>query len=206
MSFVNAIVNLSTSASPEDQLRHLDQAITEIKHARAKGQEIPESDYDTLARFLEATTLTKFVVAEKMSSLGPALKPALIHLLGCASDPEIKTLTALMLRTFGDLSVVPVLLDALRRGDQYFSLVSQALAESGITEAAPIIFEFITSRVTIEQYDLLAQSLAALRKLHFEIPEIQRRKWLSDPKCHPYVRSELGVRAPEWNSSSSLPK
>jgi hypothetical protein len=120
-------------------------------------------------------------------------------LLSRAPDQEITTLTALILQKLGDPSVVPTLLEVLRRRDNFFSLVGRALAEAGVKEAGPIMFQFITSKINTDQYDAIASTLASLRILHFDIPDALRSQWLSDPKCHPYVKFELGVRPLKWS-------
>ncbi|GEM_PF-6101261 len=197
MSLINAFSAFSNAVSPEDQLRVLDQTIEEFKAAESGDRGISAAEYDALTVFLEKTSLTKVIAAERMLALGSRIRPAVRNLMDRTSDPEIKIVAALMLRKFNDLSGIPILLEALRRRDPYSNLVAQALADSKIQEAGPIILQRIESDNSIDPYSL-ADYIAALRLLHIEIPQQLRDKLLSSPNCHPYVRLELGQKITGW--------
>jgi hypothetical protein len=119
----------------------------------------------------------RFLVAERLASLGTAVVPSVHELIDDVTTPqEVRTLAALVGARVGDTEQSAlVLFEELERGGEFAALAARTLASSRAPGAAQAIARNLRN-TPLEERDLLVSYLDALRELGETLgpPERQR--------------------------------
>lgn len=111
----------------------------------------------------------RFLIAERLHSLGSILAPYLEELLQKTANEEARILSAVVLLQLGSLVGVPVLLKAVERNEEYAALGAAHLARARVHSALPVIIARLRA-TPLENVDLSVSLLLALKELGAAIP------------------------------------
>lgn len=117
----------------------------------------------------------KFIVAERLHLLGPAIVPHLQNIATKSIGQEARVLAALVLLQLKDRTGVPVLLTAVEESSDYAGLCANHLARANI-DGAQAAIERRLAAAHLDEVDLVVSLIMALRTMNRELsPDLIRR-------------------------------
>lgn len=111
----------------------------------------------------------RFLIAERLHSLGSVLIPHLEDLSRKATNQEARVLGAMVLLQLGSAIAVPILLEAVEHDAEYAALSAAHLARAKVQSAPPVIIKRLRA-TPHEDVDLSVSLLLALQQLNVPVP------------------------------------